>query len=86
MIEFLGVIGEVCRKIKRSFLDFTIYLQMKNTMIKKIQIVCSETKCIESFWAYAKLGLAKLKGIPVHTFELHLKETEFRFNHRHENL
>jgi len=41
---------------------------------------------IESFWAYAKLRLAKLKGIPAHTFELHLKETEFRFNHRHDNL
>ena len=41
---------------------------------------------IESFWAYAKLRLAQRKGIPAHTFSLHLKETEFRFNHRHVNL
>jgi transposase len=41
---------------------------------------------IESFWAYAKLRLSKFKGIPKHTFYLHLKETVFRFNHRKENL
>lgn len=41
---------------------------------------------IESFWAYAKLRLAKFKGVPRHTFYLHLKETEFRFNHRRDNL
>ena len=41
---------------------------------------------IESFWAYAKLRLAKFKGIARHTFYLHLKETEFRFNHRRDNL
>jgi transposase len=41
---------------------------------------------IEPFWAYAKLRLAKLKGIPAKTFPLlHLKETEFRFNHRQDN-
>lgn len=41
---------------------------------------------IESFWAYAKLRLTKFKGVPRHTFHLHLKETEFRFNHRRDNL
>jgi transposase-like protein len=41
---------------------------------------------IESFWAYAKLRLTKFKGVPRHTFYLHLKETEFRFNHRRDNL
>ncbi|MDU1262140.1 MAG: IS1595 family transposase, partial [Veillonella sp.] len=25
-------------------------------------------------------------GVPKHTFYLHLKETEFRFNHRHDDL
>lgn len=37
---------------------------------------------IESFWSYAKRRLAKLHGIPKHTFYLHLKECEFRFNNR----
>ena len=41
---------------------------------------------IESFWAYAKHRLTKFKGVPKHTFYLHLKETEFRFNHRSDNL
>ena len=37
---------------------------------------------IESFWGYAKHRLVKFKGIPKDKFELYLKETEFRFNHR----
>ena len=41
---------------------------------------------IESFWAFAKLRLSKVKGIRKHMFFLHLKETEFRFNHRRDNL
>jgi transposase len=40
---------------------------------------------IESFWGFAKHRLAQFKGVPKHTFFLHLKETEFRFNHRHED-
>lgn len=41
---------------------------------------------IESFWSFAKRRLAKFNGVPEHTFYLHLKETEFRFNHRRDNL
>ena len=41
---------------------------------------------IESFWSFAKRRLAKFNGVPVHTFHVHLKETEFRFNHRRDNL
>ena len=41
---------------------------------------------IESFWSFAKRRLAKFNGVPVHTFYVHLKETEFRFNHRRDNL
>ena len=41
---------------------------------------------IESFWSYAKRRLAKFNGISRHTFYLHLKECEFRFNHRKESL
>lgn len=40
---------------------------------------------IESFWSFAKHRLAQFKGLPGHTFYLHLKETEFRFNHRHQD-
>ena len=41
---------------------------------------------IESFWSYAKRRLAKFNGVPKKTFYLHLKETEFRFNYRSDNL
>ena len=41
---------------------------------------------IESFWSYAKRRLVKFNGVPKQTFFLHLKETEFRFNHRSKNL
>ena len=41
---------------------------------------------IESFWSLAKRRLARSCGVPKHTFYLHLKETEFRFNHRHHDL
>jgi transposase-like protein len=41
---------------------------------------------IESFWSYAKRRLQKFNGVKKDTFYLHLKECEFRFNHRNENL
>jgi transposase-like protein len=41
---------------------------------------------IESFWSYAKRRLHKFNGVPPKTFYLHLKECEYRFNHRNENL
>ena len=41
---------------------------------------------IESFWAFAKARLMKFNGLPNHTFYLHLKESEFRFNHRDQDL
>jgi transposase-like protein len=41
---------------------------------------------IEGFWAFAKIRLVKFKGMNAQTFYLHLKECEFRFNHRHDNL
>ncbi|OSI14509.1 transposase [Neisseria dentiae] len=41
---------------------------------------------IESFWSYAKYRLVQFNGVSKHTFYLHLKETEFRFNRRHDDL
>ena len=37
---------------------------------------------IEGFWGLAKVRLTPFKGLPKHTFHLHLKETEWRYNHR----
>ena len=41
---------------------------------------------IESFWSFTKLRLAKLHGIRPNHLPLHLKESEWRFNHRQDNL
>ena len=41
---------------------------------------------IEGFWGLAKTRLVKFKGMRRSTFDLHLKECEFRFNHRDEDL
>ena len=41
---------------------------------------------IESFWDYAKIRLAKFKGMDKKMFNLHLKENEFIFNNRKLNI
>lgn len=41
---------------------------------------------IEGFWGLAKTRLTKFKGVHKKTFYLHLKECEFRYNYRNENL
>jgi transposase-like protein len=41
---------------------------------------------IESFLSYARQRLMKFHGIPKSTFYLHLKECEFRFNYRNEDI
>ena len=41
---------------------------------------------IESFWSYSKRRLAKFNGLTDEKFILHLKESEFRFNNRKQNL
>jgi transposase-like protein len=41
---------------------------------------------IEGFWGFAKSRLNRFRGMNKHTFYLHLKECEFRFNYRKQNL
>jgi transposase len=41
---------------------------------------------IEGFWGYAKVRLVKYRGISKNTFNLYLKECEFRFNYRQQDL
>ena len=41
---------------------------------------------IEAFWGSAKTRLARRRGLRPAYFYLHLKECEFRFNHRRDNL
>lgn len=41
---------------------------------------------IEGFWSYAKHVLYNYRGISKYHFPMYLKEIEYRFNHRKENL
>ena len=41
---------------------------------------------IESFWSYVKRKMRKHNGISRHKFYLYLKEAEFRFNHRNQDI
>jgi len=41
---------------------------------------------IEGFWSFAKHGLYQYRGVSKANFPLYLKEMEYRFNHRQENL
>jgi transposase-like protein len=41
---------------------------------------------IENFWGFAKTKLRRYSGVRRSHFVLYLKEMEFRFNHRHDNL
>lgn len=41
---------------------------------------------LEGFWSYAKERLIKFHGVSKEKFPLYLKEMEFRYNHRKENL
>ena len=41
---------------------------------------------IEGFWSYAKERLIKHHGVSKEKFPLYLKEMEFRYNHRHEEI
>lgn len=41
---------------------------------------------IEGFWSFAKNWLYQYRGVPKHHFHLYLKEIEYRFNHRTDNL
>lgn len=41
---------------------------------------------LEGFWSYAKNWLYHYRGVPRKYFHLYLKEIEFRFNHRKDDL
>ncbi|MBL8638075.1 MAG: IS1595 family transposase [Alphaproteobacteria bacterium] len=41
---------------------------------------------IESFWSFTKRRMAKFNGLTDQMFYLHLKESEWRFNYRNDNL
>jgi len=47
---------------------------------------CITTNQIESFWAWMKVRFAKFKGIKWKYMHLHVAESVWRFNHRHDDI
>jgi transposase len=41
---------------------------------------------LEGFWSYAKERIMKFHGVSHRKFPLYLKEMEFRYNHRHDDI
>jgi len=70
-----GFVGVGCNKHFRMYHN-------KNKFVKGTSYINS----IESFWSYAKIRLVKFHGVGQKTFNLHLKECEFRFNNKDKNL
>ncbi len=46
----------------------------------------SHVNGIENFWSFAKRRLSKFNGCSSDKFVLHLKESEWRYNHRNDDL
>ena len=57
-------------------------LHGKSEFAKTEGTVKNHINGIENFWGLAKVRLAKFMRMDKNTFYLHLKECEFRFNHR----
>jgi transposase-like protein len=52
------------------------------------EFVCGKSSVngIENFWSFAKRWLSKFNGCASEQLVLHFKESEFRYNHRNEDL
>jgi transposase len=69
--------------------DFSFSNRAGVTGIGSVQAVAEPVrtvKTLDNFWGQAKLRLMKFKGTSESTFILHLKECEFRFNHRADDI
>lgn len=41
---------------------------------------------IESFWSFTKRRMVKFNGFTEENFHIHLKESEWRWNHKFDNI
>ncbi len=69
--------------IGNGFSNHLTVIHNNNEFVRNGKI---HTNGIENFWGLCKSRLTKFRGIDKQTFILHIKECEFRYNHRHENL
>lgn len=72
--DYLAVVDYSCKR----------YMRRNHPMATRN--LTGKPKPCDRFWRYAKSRLVKFKGISKSTLYYHIKECEFRFNHRSENL
>ena len=94
--ELMAVIRKKTRKGSVYYSDtFRSYNSLKRlgkhlTVNHSKSMVDKKTKNhingIEGFWSYAKHILYNYRGVSKYHFPMYLKEVEYRFNHRSENL
>lgn len=56
------------------------FVSMNSTVIKPLK--STHVNTIESFWGWAKERLRKFRGIRRTAYPIHIKECEFRYNHK----
>jgi len=92
--ELMQHIHEKTRKGSVYFTDtFRSYRSLKRygkhytiSHGKKFPKTKNHINGIEGFWSFAKHILYNYRGVSKYHFPLYLKEVEYRFNHRNENL
>jgi transposase len=94
--ELMEIIRKKTRKGSVYYTDtFRSYNSLKRlgkhrTIDHRKSMVDKRTKNhingIEGFWSYAKHILYNYRGVSKYNFPLYLKEIEYRYNHRNENI
>jgi len=92
------VLGLTVKKVRRGSIVYTDKYSIYDTLIfcgyRHLQVDHGKhfamgkvyINGLEGFWSYAKERLIKRHGISPERFPLYLKELEFRYNHRHEDI
>ncbi len=92
------LLKETIRKVKRGSLIYTDKFRSYDSLVmygfrheridhsKRFANGKVYINGIEGFWSYAKGRLLKFHGLSPKTFKYYLKELEFRYNNRNENL
>ena len=92
----MGIIRRKTRKGSVYYTDtFTSYNSLRQ-FGKHLQVNHNKTLVgrrnhhhingIEGFWSYTKHKLYNYRGVSKSNFPLYLKEMEYRYNHRRENI
>jgi transposase len=93
-----SLIGETVKKVKRGSIVYTdkwksydslMFCSYRHMNVDHGERFASgkvHINGLEGFWSFAKQRLAKFHGVLPRKFPLYIKEMEFRYNHRDEDI